>query len=182
MPLLGPDKIPSEGQVSEPAAEPTIVDEPVREVIRPLDADTTTAPGVEDTGYIWDQTYPGDDQGKPPAKLPVAMANRVTEVSDQILFGSAALLAGALPFMLTPAHRDRVRVTLQISTVAEGSVPVYIGSAPDVVPGFSAWQMVTTDPLVFRTRDAIYVAIGAAGEPVTLQWAAELVAEGCGCQ
>ncbi len=164
--------------VSEEAAAPEQVDWPVQETVITLPAEQTEAPGIDTSSdFAWIQEFPGDDQGPPPQSLPLVSANRVTEVSDIILFGSALIAANDPPFILIPAHRNRLRVTLQIDSVDEGSVSVYLGNTPDVVPGFAAWHMVTTDPLVFATRDVIYVAAGASGESVSIQWATELVSE-----
>lgn len=166
--------------VSEESAAPSVVDEPDRIVERELPAETTTAPGVEDTGYIWDQSYPGDDSPMPRADKPRLIANRVTEVSDAILYGSATLPVDTPPFILVPAHRDRVRVTVQ-NLGETGDPAVYLGHGPDVQPGVNAWALQPGDVITFRTRAVVYAQTIGGADTVTLQWAAELVAEGCGC-
>lgn len=174
MPILSNDT------VSEQAAEPSVVDEPDRIIERELDADTTSAPGIVDTGYIWDQSFPGEWSVKPEAEPPRLLANRVTEVSDSILYGSAELPVDTPPFILVPAHRDRVRVTVQNLGVA-GEPAVFLGHGPDAQADINTWSLQAGDVITFRTRAVIYAqTVGGAGT-VTLQWAAELVAEGCGC-
>ena len=111
---------------------------------------------------------------------PRLIANRVTEVSDSILFGSATLPVDTPPFILVPAHRDRVRVTVQ-NLGETGDPAVYVGQGYDVQAGVNAWALQPGDVITFRTRAAIYARTVGGADTVTLQWAAELVAEGCGC-
>lgn len=167
--------------ISEESAEPEVVDYPVDgSEQRPLPAETTTAPDITDTGFIWDESYPGDTQPMPTPARPKVQANRVTEVSDSIIFGHSMLAANTAPFILIPAHRDRLRVTIQVVVVV-GDAVVYLSSRSDLSAG-NGWQVVTSDPITFDTRDEIYAVTGPVGANATrVQWAIELVAEGCGC-
>jgi len=166
--------------VDEAAAEPDAVDYPVQSEVIDLPAERTKADDIEDTGFTWDQSYPGDDSPMPEASIPVLRANRVTEVSDYIVFG-ASLLAGATPaFILVPAHRDRLRVTIQVDYDA-ATPPVYLGAGPDIVPG-DGWAVLSDIPLVFETRDAIYATTGASAGATRIQWAIELLSEGVGAR
>ena len=172
-PIIQPDT------VGEQAAEPERVDYPVQEVVSDLPAETTSDPEVRDTGYIWDEFYPGDTQLKAQPGPVKVRAVRTTEVSDGIIFGRTDLGPNTPPFILAPAHRDRLRVTVQIDGV--GAVPiVYLGSGPDLAPT-NGWQIVSTAPLPWETRDKVYVATGAGAGTVRVQWAIEMASEGCGC-
>jgi hypothetical protein len=168
--------------VGESAAEIRRVDYPEQLDIEALPVETTEADNIDtSSGYIFDEIMPGDSQPMPEAKPPKFSAVRVTEVSDNILFGSAILGPSNPPFILIPGHRDRVRVTIQVINPAGGH-PVFLGEGTDISAGFSAWQVTSDRPLVFATRAAIWAATGTGGAAVTVQWAIELVAEGCGCQ
>lgn len=162
--------------IDEETAEPDAVDYPVQSVVRELDADTTTVEGVEDTGYVFDQQFPGDNQDMPKAKGVVLRANRVTEVSDLIVFGAADIAADTPSFILVPAHRDRLRVTVQADFDA-ADVSVYLGHGPDISPG-QGWRLLSNQAVTFETRDAIYATSGAGANPTRIQWAIELVSEG----
>ena len=173
--------------VDEQAAEPTAVDFPVQSEVRELPAETTTAEGIEDTGYIFDQSFPGDTQEMPEAKPAVLRANRVTDVSDYIVFGAANIGPDTPPFILIPAHRDRLRVTI-VAPLETGGTPcsVYLGNGPDISAG-NGWFLPASEispPIVLATRDAIWAVSGPGGaaDTVRVQWAIELVKEGCGCQ
>jgi len=173
MPLL-PDK---PDNVDEQAAEPIAVDYPDQQDVLRLPAETTTAEGIEDTGYIWDETYPGDEQPMPKAAPAVLTANRVTIVSDTVVFGSSLIGVSTPAFILVPAHRDRLRVTIQAAFDA-ATPPIYIGHGPDIQPG-EGWALLSNVPVTFETRDAIYACSGPAGANTTrIQWAIELVSEG----
>lgn len=166
--------------ISEQAAEPTAVDYPLEQGVIALPADETTAENVRDTGFVFDEFYPGDSQGMPDQKRPVLQANRVTVVSDSIVFGSSLVGPNAVPGILIPAHRDRVRVTIQ-AVVVGGDPVVYLGNGPDIAAG-GGWALATSDPVYFDTRDAIWFTSGAGANPTRVQWAIELVSEGCGCE
>lgn len=173
--------------VDEQAAEPTAVDYPIQSELIELPAEVTTAEGIEDTGYIFDQSFPGDTQPMPEPKPPVMRANRVTDVSDYVVFGSAIIGPDTPPFILIPGHRDRLRVTVMAPLESGGTPPsIYLGNGPDIAAG-GGWLMQGAElapPLVLATRDAIWAVSGPGGAAdfTRLQWAIELVKEGCGCQ
>ncbi len=164
--------------VDEETADPTVVDYPVQSEVIDLPAETTKADDIDDTGYIWDQSYPGDTQGMPKANLPIFTANRVTEVSDYILFGYSLLAGDTPPFILVPKHRDRLRVTVQVDYNAANPT-VYLGSGPDIVAG-GGWAVLSNIPITFDTRDAIYATTNTSANATRIQWAIELVSEGNG--
>lgn len=171
--------LPSEPEpdtVSEEAAKPQQVDWPEQETVKELPAERTTAPDIEDTGYIWDETLPGETQGMPSADRPRLLATRVTQVSDTILFGAAILGVDEPVFQLIPAHRDRLRVNLQIQLVG-GQPIVYLGHDRNISETQSSWRLAVSGHLLLMTRAAIYCrTIGGSGT-VRIQWATELVAE-----
>ena len=114
-----------------------------------------------------------------PGRHPVLRAVRTTEVSDYIVYGSSLLAGDTPPFILVPSHRDRLRVTIQADYDA-ATPSIYLGSGPDIGAG-NGWAILSDAPLVFHTRDAIYATTGAAAGNTRIQWAIELVSEGCGC-
>lgn len=162
--------------VSEEAAQPQQVDHPEQEVVRELPAARTTAEGIEDTGFQWDQTLPGETQDMPTALPPRILTSRVTQVSDSILFGAAVLGADTPEFQLIPAHRDRLRVTIEV-VQADGEPDVYIGSTRNINETFSGWFLQPGTPVKFETRDDIYCKTVGGANTVRIQWAAELIDE-----
>lgn len=162
--------------VSEEKAEPDAVDYPADTIIKPLDAERTTADDITDTGYIWDQTLPGETQPMPAPAAPLLSANRVTIVSDNVLFGSAEIGPNTLPFQLVPEHRDRLRVTIMAITATE-EPPIYLGSGRNISPSVNGFQLISGVPIRLETRGGIYVMSGTGSETSRVQWAAELVTE-----
>lgn len=173
---MPPIPTPEPDSVSEEAAQPQQVDYPEQETVQELPAERTTAPGIEDTGYIWDETLPGENQGMPPADRPRLLATRVTEVSDSAIFGTAILGVDEPVFQLIPAHRDRLRVQIQMIQAA-GEPDVYLGHGRHISETQTGWEMRPGIVLVLQTRDAIYCKTIGGANTVRVQWVAELVAE-----
>lgn len=148
-----------------------------REVLATLEVDENQ----DDYGTVITDEEPGEND---PISFPVQktkiLAQRVSQVSDTIYFGQANVPADQSAYLFIPAHRDRLRVTIQ-AVIPDGGPTPYIGSQVNT-DSSTGWGLVTSDPLTFETRDAIYLATGAGDGTVLVQWASELVAEGCGCQ
>lgn len=174
--------------VSEESAKPTVVDDPQRQDITALPAEQTEAPGIIDTGFQWEETYPGDTQEMPAAALPRLSANRVTVVSDNLVIGRMSLPEDTPTFLLIPAHRDRIRVS--ISTIGDNQFPLFfIGHGPDLQPS-TGWAIPPLNAqagvnsgygfITLETRAAIYACTGSDNGTVTVQWVSEFVVEGSG--
>lgn len=159
--------------VSEETAQPDIVDYPETTEVRELPAQRTESPDVEDTGSTWEQKLPGEKQGMPPQDLAKILATRVSNVSDSVIFGAAELGPNEDVFQLVPAHRDRIRVTLE-AIIATGEPTIYIGSNRNLNAGANAWELVPDEPITFHTRDAIYCITGDGSDTSRIQWAVEM--------
>lgn len=131
--------------------------------------------GLEDYETFYEETTDGEDDAIGGISLPRIIAQRVTEVSDTVIFGHAEFAANQGAGLFIPQHRDRLRVTIQ-TIAGEGAPVAYIGRGPDVAEN-NGWGLYSSDPLILRTRAAIWVATGDGAGTVTVQWAIELVEE-----